>query len=90
MLFTWSNNSDEILVDGHLCQRQRATMLPEGHKACQWKLERTAEYKVVWRGSQKRTGQSPPPPPCQPVCPRALWEKLDWGPALTDTKNWSV
>lgn len=56
MLFTWSNNSDEILVDGHLCQRQRATMLPEGHKACQWKLERTAEYKVVWRGEPEEDG----------------------------------
>lgn len=33
MLFTWSNNSEAILVDGQLGQRQRVNMLPEGHKA---------------------------------------------------------
>lgn len=48
MPFTWSNNSEEILADGQLGQRQRVSMLSEGHKARQWQLEwRTSEYKAA-------------------------------------------
>lgn len=94
MLFTWSNNSEEILVDGQLGQRQRVSMLPEGHKACQWQLERrTSEYKAAWRGSQKRTGQSSPPPLIQSAlghCGKSWPGAQHWGPALADTKTWSV
>ena len=79
MLFTWSNNSEEILVDGQLGQRI-LSMLPEGHKACQWQLKRrTSEYKAAWRGSQKRMVSSSL---SQPICLRALWEKLSRGPTL--------
>ncbi len=86
MLFAWSNNSEEILVDGQLGQRQRVSMLPEGHKACQRQLERrTSEYKAAWRGSQKKKKKKDGPvssSPSQPVCPRVLWEKLAWGPTV--------
>ena len=55
MLFTWSNNSEEILADGQLGQRQRVSMLSEDHKARQWQLEwRTSEYKAAWREGAKR------------------------------------
>lgn len=65
-------------MDGQLGQRQRVSMLPEGHKACQ-----TSAYKAAWRGSQKRTGLPPPTPSLSVSLPKGtVGKKLARGPTL--------